>query len=299
VAIEITVSTSATADWSASLSSIVTALQEVADSAALADALAMTGNYLQSVAATAITGDSIEAGYFVLTSDSAAVTGTPTHVLLAVQAVAAAAALADVVGDLGTMTVLNLETVNVNDVAGVFQALTVALSEGINVALTLETEGDVYDAWVLNTQTAAAYQYSNFNFNSFAEFEGKYYGCAETGIYLLEGDDDAGTAISSSLRTGMTNLGTGLQKRITSAYLGYRSDGQMVLKVVSVNEAGQKIEWWYEQVDQDAPAMRSGRIKVGRGLKSVYWAFEISNKDGADFELDVVELYPMVLERRL
>jgi hypothetical protein len=40
-------------------------------------------------------------------------------------------------------------------------------------------------------------------------------------------------------------------------------------------------------------------VEVGQGLRSRYWQFELTNVDGGDFELDVLELYPLFLGRRV
>jgi hypothetical protein len=39
-------------------------------------------------------------------------------------------------------------------------------------------------------------------------------------------------------------------------------------------------------------------VKMGRGVKSRYWQFTISNVDGADFEIDELVLLPIILKRR-
>jgi hypothetical protein len=49
----------------------------------------------------------------------------------------------------------------------------------------------------------------------------------------------------------------------------------------------------------DTDEMATQKIKIGRGLKSRYWAIEISNPDGHGFNLDSMELEPEVSRRKL
>lgn len=141
-------------------------------------------------------------------------------------------------------------------------------------------------------------EYSNFTFNSLTSFKGSVYGASDTGLYVLEGDTDEGEGISASLSSLMLDFGTSRLKRIRSAYLGYTSDSQLVLKVRSVSD-GQLHEHWYKACPVTADAPREGQIYVGQGLRSRYWQFELTNVDGGDFEIDQLELYPLVLTRRV
>ena len=40
------------------------------------------------------------------------------------------------------------------------------------------------------------------------------------------------------------------------------------------------------------------RVPVGKGPKSRFWQFEVENKDGADFSIHDVLVYPTDLRRR-
>lgn len=174
------------------------------------------------------------------------------------------------------------------------------LADEISLTLTLRLGDAVYRAWVCNTELKAFSQYENYPFNSFFELGGTYYGVAPTGVYKLEGGTDDGDAIRWRLRTGLWNLGTGKMKRMPSLYLGYRASGDMVLKVVTTTEDGLKSENWYQlRPGSTQNVMHEGRIKIGRGLKSVYWGFELEGIDGADFALKDLQLFPMILDRRI
>jgi|TARA_B110000879_G_C10684434_1_gene322985 hypothetical protein len=81
--------------------------------------------------------------------------------------------------------------------------------------------------------------------------------------------------------------------------MGYTSSNELVLKVMSVDD-GELFEHWYKASPVGSnTAPRTGMVEVGQGLRSRYWQFELTNVDGGDFELDVLELYPLFLGRRV
>ena len=100
------------------------------------------------------------------------------------------------------------------------------------------------------------------------------------------------------IKTGISNLGSGLKKRVPRAYIGYTSDGTLLLKTITT-QTGQKIERWYQLGEHTADAPYQGRVKMARGVDSVYWQFELTNIDGADFEIDTLQLYPVAITRRI
>ena len=46
-------------------------------------------------------------------------------------------------------------------------------------------------------------------------------------------------------------------------------------------------------------APREARVKVGQGLRSVYWGFEVEAIDGAAFAIDIIDMQPIVVEQRI
>jgi hypothetical protein len=156
-----------------------------------------------------------------------------------------------------------------------------------------------YTGVVMNTEGEMPIStYEGYGFNSFAEIGGRYYGASDEGVFLLEGATDDGEPIPASLSTMMLDFGSARQKRITSAYLGYTSSGKLLLKVRSVDEGVLK-EQWYEARKASASVPQEDMIRLGRGMRSRYWQFELVNVDGADFEIDALELHPVYLNRRV
>lgn len=173
------------------------------------------------------------------------------------------------------------------------------LVESLNFSITLTIGDETFLAWVVNTESRSAWTYENYPFNSMWTYQDKAYGLAPDGIYTLDGTDDAGTDIRTSMRIGMHAMGSAKEKRMPAMYVGYDSSGPVVVKVITKRANGDKVENWYQLTPSSARGMREGRIPVGRGLKSVYWGFEIVNVEGSSLRLGELRYFPMILDRRI
>jgi hypothetical protein len=160
--------------------------------------------------------------------------------------------------------------------------------------LSLDSTGT---AWVINTKSVGISEYDSYAFNSFARQGQRYLATDGTDIFELTGTDDDGTIISSQIRTGLSQFGTSRKKRISDLYVGYKSDGSLILKAV-YNMDNEQREAWY-QLNDTSNVYDNARFKVGKGAKAVYWAFELINDKGSDFELDKLEMHQVDLNRRL
>jgi len=168
------------------------------------------------------------------------------------------------------------------------------LDEGILVGAKLTSDTGVYEAWTMNTMTGGATLYDNFPFNSFAlHTNKKYLGAMEDGIYELTGADDDGTEIDAGFKTGLKDFGSTLSKRMVDAWFTMSADGDMLLKTTTVESDG-KVERWY--LVKKTPRMH--RAKMARGVKAMFWQFELTNINGEDFDVDNLVLHPLPLNRR-
>lgn len=173
-----------------------------------------------------------------------------------------------------------------------------ALRSGVGMSMTMAVDSGVYAATVMNMGTKQSSEYQNYPFNSFARVGDRYYGMTTDGIRLLEGEDDAGEQINWRLRLARTNLGSLNQKRMRSAYLGYAADGDLRFKVIVLNPQTNDLEAHaYRLLSQPASSAREARIKIGQGLMSVYWGFELEAIDATAFELDLLALEPLVIDK--
>lgn len=196
------------------------------------------------------------------------------------------------------------ESLEVADAFTATRALFAQLSEGLVLYGSIALDGEIYRCWVLSMrptetgQAAAVVEYQNFPFDCFTEFNGRYYGGNAQGLFqLFEGSDDDGEPIEAWIRSGLSNFGTGKAKRMPSLYLGYSGDGTLVLKAITTSETDGRVEDWYQLTPRASTAAREARIKLGRGLKSVFWGFEL--RAVGDVAIDVIEWQPLILDRRL
>ncbi len=138
-------------------------------------------------------------------------------------------------------------------------------------------EAPGFDTWVLTGNGFEPSLYSNFDFNSFAQFRGQYYGAKDDGIYLLSGPDDDGEEIHPGVRIGPTNLGTHNQKRLRTVSIGKQSNGAKVRV-----QAGDR--------EGVADVVR-GHAFISRNLQGGVMTIDITDFD----EVSHVEIIPLVL----
>ena len=127
----------------------------------------------------------------------------------------------------------------------------------------------------------------------FSNFGDTYYGCKADGIYALDGETDAGSAIRAMVSFGKQDFGTSALKRITNAYVGVSCEGRMFLKVIAEGE-----EYVYAARSADEE-LQVQRFDTGKGLRVNYLEFELYNADGEYFELASVEFAVVPTSRRI
>jgi hypothetical protein len=172
----------------------------------------------------------------------------------------------------------------------------------MNFFSLLKTPAELVQGWVMNTEGAMPIsQYDNYDFNSLAYAPHEMIGTNDTGVYTLSGEDDAGTDIAAHIKSLMIDFATSRMKRLSAAWVGYKADGELILRIRAADPATEAlVEYCFvgRKTDGMATPMEN-RFKIGKGMRSRYWQFELVNVDGADFELDTVELYPIRLDRRV
>jgi hypothetical protein len=150
-------------------------------------------------------------------------------------------------------------------------------------------------AYVVNANNFAVSTYQNFNFNSFMQLGGTYYGASEDGLYELEGDTDSGAAINASLTLGKQDFKSEMLKTLPSVYLGIKASGAMIMKIITDDGAIRM----YQLNAINNSSLQTSRLTVGRGVASRYWQFELQNVSGNDFTLDTITFYSVILSRRI
>lgn len=149
-------------------------------------------------------------------------------------------------------------------------------------------------AVVMNLRTANVTTYRKFAFNSFATLaNGRVLGCKKGGLYALEGTTDATAAIEWIITLPISDMGKSAIKRVTQAFVCYRSSGPMELRVKADDN-----EWYHYLLEETRPSgLYRNRVKLGRGLRAGQLQFELGGD--ADFELDSLELDVESLARLL
>jgi hypothetical protein len=147
----------------------------------------------------------------------------------------------------------------------------------------------------INTVNKSVSEYLNYPFNSFATLGDKMLGADENGLYLLEGDDDDGSPIAATFRLALQDFKTSLLKRLIMCYVGIKFIGQINIKTVDEAESLGAARPMTSIVDKKQRL----RVKFARGPRNSYWAVDISNNAGEDFNLDMVELEAVPTGRRI
>lgn len=166
---------------------------------------------------------------------------------------------------------------------------------GTSVATALQPDGAVNPAIVMHTESSALTQYTNYPFNSFAMFNGMYLAASAEGLFMIGGATDNGAIINAAARVGMTDFGTSFLKRVDRSYVGYRTDGNLVVRVYT-DEVDRRD---YLLAATGRMGLHGNHFRIGKGLLARYWQFEVMNQNGADFTLNSIELKPTQLRRRV
>lgn len=154
---------------------------------------------------------------------------------------------------------------------------------------------ETVSVFAMNTKTGALTNYDNFSFNSMTRFNGVELMANSSGIFAITGNLDESAIIEAYARTGITDFGTPNHKRVEYAYIGYRSDGEMRLKLI----VDEHHEYEYQVYPRNYDDIHGNRLKLGRGAKGTYWQIEIGNVDGSNLEGDFLQLMAEPLSRKV
>ena len=165
------------------------------------------------------------------------------------------------------------------------------LDSGIDFSFAHISPDGSTTVWVVNTRTGATTEYQNYAFNSFAQMGHKYLGATSAGLYELNGDDDVGTDVVARLRSGFGQFAGSRFSGFKAAYLGIRATGDLLFRLVYADDT-------VTNYAVKARDMETVKVNLGKGVRARYIAFELEST-GQDFDLESVELVPMVAQRRV
>lgn len=156
-----------------------------------------------------------------------------------------------------------------------------------------------YEAYAVNLKHAdpnasdETTRYTNFPFTHVVRYKNSYYGANSTGLYLLEGTTDAGTAIPFDVKTAMTDFNSPMKKTVASAYFSGRFGPASTITLT----AGEGTPVAYSFSTPRWQAAQNHRQVFGKGLKERYFALEVAGT--GTLELDGIEMDVAKLSRRI
>lgn len=170
-------------------------------------------------------------------------------------------------------------TLGVGPEAFLGQVLLVDLDEPLTLGWSLEIDGELWQCWVLSTSGFFPSVYANYNFNSFAHFQGADYAADENGIYELGGADDDGAVITTGILFHPT---------------AFRNTSRRKFRKVFVNAEGERMRL-EAKTDSGSRVfeVQKSRAPITRDLRGSRWQFAIQDFDSFDF----FEAFQTVLSR--
>lgn len=183
------------------------------------------------------------------------------------------------------------DTVGIDPVHALKMMFSPQLGEAVAIAGAFISPDSALTTWSVNTRTGAVTEYTNYDFNSFARIGMRYIGASATGLYELDGDDDAGTDIIADLKGGFLQFNGSRFAGMKAVYLGVRGGGEFFLKL----EAASGETYTYKVIAED---METTKVWIGKGLRHRYMSYELIST-GQDFDLESIEFVPMLAQRRV
>lgn len=277
-----------------SLAGIIRRIQIVSDLVNIYDSGLSTGVLNAAVAVSLALQDIISYYGLEVLSDSIEAQDTLVDLLTRIGIILNNITAADTLANYVTFFTLVDDDLTGNDTLSNTAELNEYLAEGWVVTTSYVHDGNTYSGWVMNPENYAISNYTNFQFNSVANFNYETLLANSSGIYSMGGTTDAGSYINSKLKTAAMNFGTTSQKQVPHILLGVNNTGKVIL-IVSVD--GQVTTTY--QLNAPSTYLDTQRIKIGKGVHGRYWQFELSTLENSTFDLDTFEFFPIAWGRKL
>lgn len=281
-----------------SLTQTFNVLLSMADILQANDTSLLRRDAIMAIAINFTMKESLNTGSVMTFADGATVQDALTQEAQHVVTMMEALDVADTLTQRMAWVMASSDALNLTDALTAARAAQMGLMDSMFIGGVFNFAGEAYTVYAMTTVGAAVSQYDNFNYNSMFTVDGISYGVMDTGEFRdLTGPDDAGSDIDASVRLGLQNFGTALFKSCPNVYIGYTSTGALLMEVITTAR-GVKKSNWYKLNPIPRASDTGARFDPAKGLHSKYWSFEISNVDGADFNLDFVHVWRMILSRR-
>lgn len=148
-----------------------------------------------------------------------------------------------------------------------------------------------YEAYAVNLvksrkdQPYEVTRYTSYPFTSIVRVKNAYYGVGPAGIYRLGGDTFDGAPIPTAWTTHLANFGGTQKKTPESMYIS----GRMGLSAVGSVADGEKATYAYPMANLRGEAGQVYRVKLGKGIKSNYLGFGVSDPTGGVMDVDLMD----------
>lgn len=204
--------------------------------------------------------------------DDVAVSDTTTGKFGAAGTLIDAAAISDEVLDSIIQNAIIMDSLSITDnVLDKLNATVLIIDGAVIEDSVLSSGGAQGQAWTANVDSWAMSRYNPYNYNRLVVINGVLYGEADDGIYRLDQEVNAVTAI---VKTGKMDLSGGQLTHPASAYLEYELDGGASMTVHSTQK-GVEQQYTYMLPSEVAGELTNGRFIFGRGLRGRHFAFEL------------------------
>jgi hypothetical protein len=201
--------------------------------------------------------------------------------------------LSEVLGHALVLRVTVTDTVDLTATEALRMIFRPALKDAVEIVAGYVAPDGSFTAWAVNTETTAVTEYSNYPFTSFARMGRRYIAAGPDGLYVLDGDTDAGAPIIADLKTGLMQFAGSRFAGVKTIYLGLRrgTTDEMYVKIIEGDDTTRT----YRVLVRDRTTTK---VQVGKGLRARYFALELVTT-GQDFDLDTIEVVPLLNARRV
>lgn len=147
---------------------------------------------------------------------------------------------------------------------------------------------------ILNTDTGEGpFPYSNFEFNSMMEVDGRLFLASSQGLFELIGENDNGSEIVAYFETLQDDFGISEMKNVSDLFVGLRAGK------VSVRTKHDGVYSNAHDMSATSNQLITKRAKLGLGLRQRYWGVKVMNVAGSSFKVDSLELLPILSSRKI
>ena len=153
-------------------------------------------------------------------------------------------------------------------------------------------------AWVMNTETAAPYWYSNWQFSDMIQVGDKVLAVGPEGLCVIGANTDAGETIEAAVQYGFTDFGAEQKKRVPEFVFGYTAETPMGITVETYGQGYPPYEYQIS-AQRLSEQPNNGRLTPGKGLNARYWRIAVRNTDGGAFSVNSITASLAVSSRRL